>query len=313
MGRIPYIKICVVSIISVLSCAYNIINADALKTPEDFLRPIHLTRPGLRCFFKHVYNDPYYGSEFLPACFIHIEDFFSCMPSIERKDAFSHSFITLFHNKLKEARWVNPFAFEQALVAIKTWMPRVISYGMLELEKKTNLMLEKFAHKIISKTDTASRSEVVEAYSTKLYNLYMGTHKPVYARVQELMSSFIESACEKLIWSHKDGIETWEIFKRLDALIYELYKTKVISDKAVMQRILCSLVCRFVYFLDTLGVGLDDAALDTIEKECAENCSIVSFALPEQEDLVLSKKDFLLNSVKQVRFKKFAYINGFIA
>ncbi len=72
---------------------------------------------------------------------------------------------------------------------------------------------------------------------------------------------------------------------------------KLLSDVDAFDDLCWSLIHRFCYFIDIAGPDISQDTFIAIVNDIATQ-KLVLFAIEEQEDLMLSKKDFLLKKIK---------------
>lgn len=112
----------------VVACLINHWNNTGTRPSPELLyslaKPITFTRSNIETFLKDTFNHPWYGTHCLPANFMHISDLLSYIDRVKNPRDFALSIFNLFHSRLKESQWVNPYALAQIIdVIIKQCEP----------------------------------------------------------------------------------------------------------------------------------------------------------------------------------------------
>ena len=255
---------------------------------QRFARPIIFDRANIQTFLTDVFNHRLYGVYCLPSNFMHIADFLSHSTQVEHPRDFSISIFNLFHTRLKESFWVNPYALAQMLEVITQQCA-----GMCEPTNHTssraaikkalyNAMLSRF-HEL--KKDP-------EYFMTSLANeiiaLVEQPEQETISELQHTVTRFIESALDKVIWDPREQESCWESCKLIAEQLHALHRAHIIRNETALNHCYWSLVYRFCYFLETTGEHLTPETYSIIKNDLvAKNCSFL--ALEEQEAFVLSK------------------------
>ena len=275
---------------------------------ETFLRPVHLDEEGLQRYFD-VYNHEKYGTEFLPACFVHINDLLEQTASIRMPVPYVYSVVSLFHQKLKESLWINPFAFDFAVKSLITTTREIIntqqtsSKNILQtiiVEHCTNSMEQWYTNKNLFADELAAKICACNYADTSREN----------NRLRDMIVRFMESAFDKLVWNPRDEVATWESFKHLGELTLQMRRDNIIKSDDAINMLLWSLVSRYSHFLDNTGTMMGKQTIDTIYQECSRNKDQglhEPLGVPEREDLMTTKQEFLLKHINKLHIKAIAY------
>ncbi len=258
---------------------------------EQFLSPVTFTQNGFADFFTHQYNTRRYAHEFLPCCFIHVLDFLSHARTTPAPQEFAISAFDLFHQRLKDSTWVNPYALimllehiPDTLISLCAADDRYTTYRQIlhdallydfgTLQEDPDRFLDITAQRLVGQEET-----------------HQTTHQ-----LKERTTRFIESALDKLIWSPNEQASTWRTCCTIGRQLEQLYQYHIIPDETQLNHLLWSLVYRFSYFLDYAGRYISEDTYTTIRKELEdENTQFLDYE--ELESYITDKRTFLLDTL----------------
>lgn len=272
--------------------APNHMNADLIQL---FTKPVSFNRAGIQAFLTDTFNHRLYGVYGLPASFMHIGDFLSHNKTVPQPYTYTISIVDLFHDRLKEALWVNPYALSQLLEAfmqhcgplceadsanqqetIKHILYRALLSQFSDLKKNP----EGFMNTVSADIAAALNTEATGQRTELQYGL---TH-------------FIESALDKVVWDPREQAACWDSCKLIAEQLHALYRARVIPTETALNHCYWSLTYRFCYFVDTVGEHISIATYDAIKQDIAtKNCAL--FCVEEAEACITSKAKRLQHSV----------------
>lgn len=283
----------------VVACLINHWNNTGTRPSPELLyslaKPITFTRSNIETFLKDAFNHPWYGTYCLPANFMHISDLLSYHDRVKNPRDFSLSIFNLFHSRLKESQWVNPYALAQIIdVIIKQCEPlcAITKNTTRAAIKKTlyQAMLSRF-HELKTDPEFFMTSVADEIITVVERGEQESAHE-----LQNVITRFIESALDKLVWDPREQEGCWESCKLIAEQLRSLHHANIIRHEITLNHCYWSLVYRFCYFIETAGEHLSPATYTAIKHDIAEKkCAL--FSLEEQEELLLSKIKRLQNAI----------------
>jgi hypothetical protein len=278
---------------------------------EQFLKPVTFSQYGIADFFLTTFNDRIYASQFLPSCFLHLDDFLRYASTTDSPTVFALTSLELFHQRLKEARWVNPFALIEFL---ESSMPLIASLCRIE-ERKNNIppikqiLYDALLHRFndLKETPDIFLTTVAE----EIDRLTMpDEEREKKTELKLLYIRLIESALDKLIWDPRDEECVWQSVILLTNQLEQLLANNILAEDRNLNPLLWSLTYRLCYFLETHGARLPINCYQTMKNDCMLQLNILT--RPEEEDLVTNRKERLLRAILDGEIKARAYARGII-
>lgn len=272
--------------------------------PNQFLKPLEMTGDSLK-YFAWCYNNPQYTKNFLPTCLLPVIDLLEYTKGQADPHAFACTVLGMFHQRMKDCQWENPYAFAQLLDRLPDLLSPITCPQNIEIQGIQEIIAKKYdAEKNILETDPEL---FIRSLSQDLYD-YMQSHKNL-SDVQHMTVRFLEGLCDKLIWDTKDEIYVWQCFKVIGTQLETLYERGIIPDTDSLNHLLWSLVYRFCYFIDLSGSGLSVETYSEMKKDLDEqNLSFLKHE--EREQFMLPKNDTLARSLRFGEAKARLYPRG---
>lgn len=278
--------------VSLAVCFSIGMKANLLNDPEFRARcrqPICMDRDGVSTYFKDIFNLKGYGS----LCIEHLVDFLEFADKTAQPLSFTLRMMELFHGRMKEALWINPYALsgtldafiehtgpileaahKERIVAVKRSMYQAMLSRFNSLKEEPEVFMNTLAEEVLQ---IADNTELV--------------------RLRALLVRFIESALDKLILSPHDQQGMWDITMQIADQINTLYLAGTIIDAATVQHCYRSLVYRFIYCLETVGEHLSLETYNYMKRDIAQSTHpLLSFADMES-DLVISRAQLLKDAL----------------
>lgn len=296
----------------VRSAAPSLIKA---HTTEDllhsFLQPIEFSRSGFNNFFSIVFNSSLYAERFLPSCFVHMIDFLDYGKKHDKSYAFYESVFTLFHQRLKESTWVNSYALLMLLDQLPAYIdPLTDQYNQkLSAAIKAELTISLNERSFLLK-------DREDQFYTEITQRIMNTIKTTnqdgsLTDVQKSVTTFLEGAMGKLIWSPHERDEIWKTIKLIAKKCEILQHFGCIASTDDLNRLIWSLLYRFGYFIECTGSQLPMEFYQNIREEMRKE--LPSFlAIEEHEEWLITKKTYLENTLAKAEIKALAQQQGIL-
>lgn len=255
-------------------------SSDILRS---FLKPVQFTRDGINTFFKTVFNSALY-KDFLGSCFIHIDDFVVHGLEHEKPAPYYESVFMLFHHRIKENEWVNPYAFMLFLDQLPQRMQQILS--LIETEQSFTAEFKKIIEQLPRTVD----QDWYKKNAERLMQLSKADQE--MKDLKRAITLFVESACNKLIWSPIEHEDIWNTVIVCSKKIERLYQTNCIEDVDALNRILWSLLYRLGYIIEVTGKQLPLSFFENIRIDIAKEMPHF-LTVEEQETWVTTKKEYL--------------------
>lgn len=264
---------------------------DLKNSIENFLSPVVFTQDGFADFFIHQYNTRRYAHEFLPCCFVHVLDFLANARTTPAPQEFAISALDLFHQRLKDSTWVNPYA----LIMLLEHMPDSISSLCTPPDQYT--AYRQILHDALLYEFGTLKSDPEQFLDTTTQKIcdqeaVLNTTK----QLQERATRFVESALDKLIWSPNEQAATWHTCCTIGRQLQMLHHRNIIPDETELNHLIWSLIYRFSYFLEYAGRYISEETYTQIRKEMEnENTQFLDYE--EIESYMTDKRTFLLDAL----------------
>lgn len=283
--------------------------SDLLQT---FLQPVEFSRHGINTFFTTVFNSSLYTERFLGSCFIHVTDFLDHGKKHNKPYSYYESVFNLFHHRLKEGSWVNPYAalvfLDQLPEYIETmpdqYYQKLTQTLKAELEKKLNDR----AFLLKDRSDQFYQEAAEHMVTTFKTIERDGTLKDV----QRSITLFLEGVLNKIIWNPQEQVDIWKSIKLIAQKVEQLRIYGCIGTADEVNRLLWSLLYRFGYFIECTGGGLPLEFYQNIREDLQKDKP--SFlTLEESEEWLTSKEKYLESVLMKGEIKAFAYKQGILS
>ena len=283
------------------------------KSPEQelcmlFLQPIQFTSQGIEYYFTHIYNHQQYPEHLA----LHMQamlEFLEYGKKQEQDTLFAQSIVKLFLQKIKACPCINAYAFTEHLEK----MQPSLTYFLEKKESSFWTTLQKSLKETLTHAFSLNFSAFKQEPDTFLTDLATQLAKQTDTnqtqthvhteQVRKDLLRFIELCCNKLVWSPDDGYDAWLNVNALAHICYQYYKLHLISDIESFDDICWSLIHRFCYFLtlaqDDISENVLTQIIDDVQKK-----ELALLMVEEQEDFILSKKQWLLERLNTTRIKK---------
>lgn len=265
---------------------------------------IDMEKSSVKNFFRNIYNDSNYAQSYLAFNFSHLKDFLKSNKKCKKPKNYVKSCLKLFNQKIKSASFINPYAFSDMLddlsdnlselfikddktikkEAIKNCIYDFFDYDFDDLPEDTEGTIEKFSEKLFQITIEGDALDITSI------------------DLQCTIHQFLETCINKLIWSTKNEMGSWELFKYISKQFEKLYDQKIVADIDALDELFWSLISRFSYFLKLSGPNLSEFFYDKLESEI-ETEEISIFTLEEKEELITTKKDHLKRMINLSRLR----------
>lgn len=274
-----------------------------------FFNRIEFTHNGISSFFAHTFNRREYGTDFLPHNFTHLAQFIEYSHQAGQSPEFIEGVLRLFNQKLKMSSYVSGPAFERLLLQTAPYFENKLA------QKETPLWVDLKSH-ISSAFKTRFTSlqqqplQFFEELSKELHASFT-TQNSTPDRVRFTLLRLLTSACDKIVWSPTDQIQTWASFKAIGTTFENLHKKKVIPDELDANDLYWSLVERYAYFMELVGSQLSLETCEKIKQDLREN-KIAWLKSAEQEPGLQTKIERLAEVLVETEAKIQANKHGLI-
>lgn len=230
------------------------------KLPAIFFEPIQCTRSSISYFLENTYNHPLYGPKYFAFNLLHVTDFIRHASTLQQPRRYIAKSLRLFLRKQYSLLYINInstafFEFLKELpVLLKPYFDR--NKEKQKIVKSIKDILYNFLVHDFTALKT-NPNETLQNFAEKVYDSTLGK-KEADMSLQELrfvVLQFLETACNKLIWSSLDQEESWHLLKSLSSSCEELYKNHIITAEQ-LDNLLWILIYRYSYFLELEGAEL---------------------------------------------------------
>ncbi len=274
---------------------------------ETLTRPIIFNKAGLELFFIEQFNMPGYTEHILPSHFGHMAHFLHFSNTIAEPYDFVLTVFDIFHTRMKDCHWVNALSFSLLL----DQLPRYIQQLCMQKEHEEltatikDILYKRFISRFtkfsqnpmdgINTFDTflSTMDEVINPTALEISELVTkATQKRPVADLQNIVSRFIESAVEKIVWNPHTQEDTWDSVCMLAEQITYLHTCGIIPSSKTVNHLYWSLIYRYCYFLRSTKDIINEKLFDYIKNDLAGGQQ-QWLDIPETEEMLTPKKEHL--------------------
>ncbi len=267
-----------------------------------FMRDVNFSKDGITHYFKYIYNHEKY-TEYLPYNFSHMIQFLEFGQSNNQSEAYAKSILKLFLQKIKGCDFINSYSMITAMPkladALSPYMVKKEANFLEELQKSlkarfSNIFSTYFSY--FQKNPDAFLEALSEQIAKKTNEVQTQQHVDV-EQIRKDILRFLETCIGKLVWAPQDGYEAWIAINELATQSEQFLDKKLLSDVDAFDDICWSLIHRFCYFID---ISAEDISQETFIQIINDihNEKLILFEIEEQENIMTSKKDYLLKKIK---------------
>lgn len=212
---------------------------------ENFLKPIEFSLPGLKFYIENTFNKKEYSSMILPYEFEHFIQLISQSHKTANPKLYCKTLIELWREKYKEVFYVDARAVIKLLEEISLVTNNIFIINNLETRKQAIFQC------LLNNLATNNSFEKIKEDPEKFLNILAQEILEI-ADSTDYFTDFLESIINKILWSSADRDIVFEIFEKLDQLIYNIH-IKSIIDEEGFYRLSNSLICRLKYHIEIAG------------------------------------------------------------
>lgn len=280
--------------------------------------PVDASPDGIKNFLQHVYNRNEY-IEILPTNLSHIVQFLKHGKKNNQSRAYVKSVIKLFSNKLKGVQYINAYAYSFMLAEF----PNLLGdYFLIKrptgLNKYKDTLNSILYQTFLSKYDFFKKSpqeffdllsqEIIE---TLQHDLPMLSDDISTEELRNTLVRFLEIGINKLVWHPEEHDKIWASVKSISRQLEALMENNIIDDANDLDDLFWTLIHRFSYFLDLAHDSLPAKFFEMVKNDIATE-QLLLVELEEQEALITSKRDHLLQIVRGGLARKQGVAKGLI-
>lgn len=267
-----------------------------------FLRPIDFSKEGITHYFKYTYNHEKYP-EYLPYNFSHMIQFLEFGQEQEQSEIYAKSILKLFLQKIKSCDFINSYALITAMPkladALSPYIEKKEASFLADLQKSlkarfSNIFSTYFSY--FQKSPDAFLDALSEQIAKKTNEVQTQQHVDI-EQIKKDILRFLETCMNKLIWAPQDAYEAWTAINELAMQAEMFLDKKLLSDVDDLDDLCWSLIHRFVYFIEVSADEIPQEAFIQIVQDIY-NEKLILLAIDEQEELITSKKEYLLKKIK---------------
>jgi hypothetical protein len=260
-----------------------------------FLRPINFSKEGITHYLKYT--------EYLPYNFSHMIQFLEFGQTHNQNEAYAKSIIKLFLQKTKGCDFINSYSLITAMPklaeALTPYMVKKEATFLQELQKSLKTRFSTIFSTYFSyfqKNPDAFLEALSEQIAKKTNEVQTQQHVDV-EQIRKDILRFLETCISKLIWAPQDGYEAWIAINELATQAEQFLDKKLLSDVDAFDDICWSLIHRFCYFIDIAAEDISQETFIQIINDM-HNEKLILLEIEEQENIMTSKKDFILKKIK---------------
>ncbi len=269
--------------------------------------PIVFTRLGLESFFIEQFNSPLYTQAVLPSHFGHLAYLLHYSSNVEEPYDFVLGVFDIFHTRMKDCHWINALSFSLLLDQLPGYLQDMcVQKEQEKLEKSIRDVLNKRFFDRFTKfsnnpmdgvnsfdTFMSTLDEVVNPTAREIAELVAkaAQKRPVH-ELQNVVSRFIESALEKIVWNPQTQHDSWDSLCILAEQIHQLHECGIIYSTKTLNHLYWTLLYRYGYFLRSTKDILNPEVFEYIKADIA-NHHYEWLGTAEAEEFLTPKKDYI--------------------
>lgn len=274
------------------------------------------SKPGLFVSLQRDFHDPRYRQDILPNNFAHLLQLLDYGNKTKQDREYAQSVLSLFSKLLKGAEYVNSYAFASLLEQMPGLLKNHFTGYTLESASQLILandldMIERLQKTVTTIVYTKFAQDFAICKTNPEHFLDNLAQRIVSATDQEIQMEqlrqttirFLEVGLSKLVWSPHDEEKTWTLVKKISHNLASLMEYNIIDDLNDIDELFWTLVHRYRYFLELHST---DASLSFYQKLKTDigNKKLLLFANEEQEPLLQTKAECLLDTIREQEAKK---------
>lgn len=284
------------------------------RAKVDLYLPVNFTPSGIDYFLKNVYNRPEYGTEFLPNNFSHFLQFLEHGVQTQQTAGYAQSVIKLFSNKIKSATYINAYVFEDMLLPLQS----IVKHYFVGPQPRTPAQLQTSINDVLYtsflsqfdffKQDPKKFFDSVshEILTSLNFELVGSAHEVQREQLRQAIVRFLEVCTAKLIWCPEEADDIWPSVKTTCSHFARLAHDGILHDTDFIDDLYWSLTHRLCFFIDLCNTTLPASFYQTAQKDIL-NKNILLCKLDEQEKVITSKSDLLMQTLTSGQAKTHAY------
>lgn len=262
-----------------------------------FIKQPRFTKPSIKCFFRHTFNNPYYADKYLPFNMSHILTFSSFASQTAKPREYLSNVISIFKQKFFFSTLINGYEFEEFFGHYIEILSRYFDQKAEKAERISKIKerlyqllyddfdkLKANPEKILDETAAS-----IDLIANNINNKSQDDIDLSIYDLQNAVFSFLQSCLSKLIWSPKGNpITIWESIKAVSSMLEECLKKQILRDRKHLNQLFWCQIARFSYLIEAWGHILPESFYNNILEEI-NNKSFSLWALKENDPLILSK------------------------
>lgn len=263
-----------------------------------FSKPIEFTPEGIAYYFKYVYNHPEY-IHYLPYNLSHMIQFLEYGIKSGQNETFAASVIKMFLQKMKAVPYVEAESLAEFMPKFTQSMKPYLDKKEVQFLQEMQVMIKEKLTQVFSKyfssfqkNPDAFMGSLAEQIAQQTNQSATKQHIDVEHLKKDILR-FLEICVNKLAWSSKDDIQIWYTCNRLAHECQICVEHKVLCDQNSLDDMCWSLIHRFCYFVELSQGALSNDFYAHVLHDL-QTKPLVLVAIPEQEDMITSKKNHLI-------------------
>jgi hypothetical protein len=280
---------------------------------------IRFTQPGLRIFFRTIFNNIHYTIEYLPHSLGHLLEFLSYSKRTNQPIEYDEFALRLFYNRLKACRYISIQAVDsfckKAPELLKrhwnTTLPLASDLqshyvdtlyrqfdpatgNFLLFKNDPQQFFKKLADSLIALVDTSK-------LQTQLLD---------QERCKQALLLFLDTALSRVMFDIQDATTIWPSIKALSETLIEWHSAHIINEDE-LDDLYHTLLERFYDIVDLTNMEIPEKMAADIRADL-ENDQVLLFALEEQEELLQTKAERMADMLLYFQARSEGYKKGLI-
>jgi len=295
-------------ILSIGSLSYSISYATKQKSwnlddPTHYLhlatQQLRFTQPGLRGFFRTVFNNTLYTIEYLPHSLGHLLEFLAYSKRANQPIEYDEFALRLFYNRIKGCRYISIQALDSFCKKIPDLIKR---HWELTPQLATPELHIQYVDTLYRQFDPGAGNfllfkndpdqffkKLADSLLTLLDVNKIQDNLIDRERCKQALLLFLDTALSRTMFNVQEPATIWPAIKAISQELSQLYFEHIINEDE-LNDLYHTLLERFYDVVDLANIELTEKMISDIRADL-ENDEILLFALEEQEELLQTKAE----------------------
>lgn len=263
----------------------------ASAIPVSWHEDLIMSRGHIEHYFRTTFREHSYGTY----CGNHLLDFLSYASTTRNPVRFTTKIVDLFHIRMKEALWSNPYVVNTVLQGLYAYVGPTLEMAEADRADK----VQKTLYDMLSNRFEELKQDpdnVLASVTDEILTIVDGADA---TRLRSSAVRLVENMLDRLVWLLAEQEEAWDVTCALADNLYRLYEADIIPDTITLNQCLWSIMYRFTYCIETTGDTISIMTYQRIKKDILSGRSALLSTKDELQQQVgmKTRADWLSDAV----------------